>query len=67
MTVTILEDGTVKVECGVIGGAEHMAAEKMLMWIAEQMGGKTTRIKEGHTHQYGHHHHHHHHHAHIKR
>lgn len=54
--ITILEDGTVKIETGSVGGPEHMAAEKMLVWISEQLGGETTRVKLAHSHNHDHHH-----------
>jgi hypothetical protein len=58
MTVTILEDGTVKVETGAVGGPEHMAAERMLQWLASQLGGESTRVKRAGAHQHAHGHDH---------
>lgn len=59
MDITIREDGTVRIATGQVGGPEHMAAEKMLAWLAKELGGSTTRVRRGHTH------HHHHEHAHA--
>ena len=56
MDIIVLGDGTVRVETGEVGGPEHMAAEKMLAWLAKELGGETTRVRRGHAH---HHHHEH--------
>lgn len=58
--VTVLEDGTVKVETGSVGGPEHMAAERFLVWLAEQLGGGSTRtrLSHGHVHEHAHGHDH---------
>ena len=56
MDITILEDGTVRVQTGEVGGPEHLVAEKMLAWLAKELGGESTRVRRGHTH---HHHHEH--------
>jgi hypothetical protein len=61
LDITILEDGTVKIETGSVGGPEHMAAEKMLVWITEQLGGEAVREKLVQSH----HHHHEHNHSHV--
>jgi len=62
MKVKILADGTVRIDTGSVGGPEHMAAEKMLQWIAEQLGGQATREQLA---QHHHHHNHQHQHQHA--
>ncbi len=61
MKITILPDGTVKIETDAISGANHMTAERALQWIAAELGGATTRTKRahGHTHDEAHDHEHH--------
>lgn len=56
MSITILEDGTVRIDTGEVGGPEHMAAEKMLAWLAKELGGETRRIKRQRTHHHLHNH-----------
>lgn len=53
--VTILDDGSVKIETGTFEGAKHSAAEAMLRDIGNALG-KTTRTRAPHAH---HHHHEH--------
>ena len=55
--ITILEDGTVRIDTGEFKGAVQLAADKALQWIQEQMGGEVTRERLKH----GHHHHNHNH------
>jgi len=64
--ITILEDGTVKVETGSFQGAVHLAADKLMSWIESQMGGETTRKRLGHAHDHDHDHEHGHDHKHTK-
>lgn len=56
ITVTILPDGTVRVETGSIDGPVHMAADKLLAWLADQLGGPTGEVRRlaGHVHTHGH-------------
>ena len=56
LNITILEDGTIKVETDKVSPANHMNAEQFLKFCAERAGGKTDRQRRGHTH--GEHHHH---------
>lgn len=55
MDIEILPDGRVRVVTGDMGGPQHMAAEKFMMFLEEQLGGETTVEKR----PQGHHHHHH--------
>jgi hypothetical protein len=54
MTVTILDDGRVKVETSQFVGAVHTTAEKFLVELQKQLGGEATRTKVGHGHNHVH-------------
>ncbi|MDE3073799.1 MAG: hypothetical protein KGJ86_00085 [Chloroflexota bacterium] len=58
--VTILDDGTLKVETDAVSQANHMNAEEFLRFVARAMGGEVTRTKiaQAHTHEHEHQHHH---------
>lgn len=45
MTVTILEDGSMKVDTGPISGPNHLSAENFIKGVVDACGGKakTTR------------------------
>lgn len=66
ISITILENGNVRIDTDQIGGPEHMAAEKALQWIASELGGNTTRTRrnQGHVHNHDHAHNHDHNHTH---
>ena len=52
--VTILEDGTLRVETGEFGGAQHMTAEKFMQFLAEEMGGNVQRVRRNKAHTHAH-------------
>ena len=54
ITVSILEDGTVRIDTNAIAGPAHLAAEKALAWMAREIGGTVTRTKRAHTHHHDH-------------
>lgn len=64
ITVTILDDGTIKTETDKISPASHLNAENFLKECFRMAGGKTTiEFKKGahihehaHTHEHGHEH-----------
>jgi hypothetical protein len=61
LIVTVLDDGTVKVESpGAISPANHTSAEGFLRTLARELGGETTRerIGQAHTHEHVHDHEH---------
>lgn len=43
MDITILEDGTIKIESGKISAQQHMSAEAFLRNVAQVCGGKQER------------------------
>ena len=55
--ITILEDGTIKLDTDQISGPQHMNAEAFLREITRLAGGKATRtLKAGaHAHTHSHH------------
>jgi len=64
ITVTILENGTCRIDTDQISGPAHQAAESALQWIARELGGEVTRTKKvtigiqlhGHDHDHDHFH-----------
>lgn len=55
--VTVLDDGTVKMECpDSISAANHGTAEAAIGMIARELGGKseTTRLPNAHRHSHAH-------------
>jgi len=64
MTLTILDDGTAKIEVEGISGANHVAADQLVKFFAGLMGGQLTIHKapaahsHTHTHADGHEHQH---------
>lgn len=67
ITVTILENGTARIDTDAIAGPAHQAAEAALLWIAKELGGPATRTgrAHSHTHAHDHEHEHDHHHEHA--
>jgi Cu2+-containing amine oxidase len=57
-TVTVQDDGTIKVETDAIGMANHGNAEEFMRFLARAMGGEVTRTKTGQTHSHAHQHSH---------
>lgn len=61
MTLTVLEDGTAKLEVDGISGANHVQADKLVAEFSKLLGGETVieKRKEGrgriHTHSHSHH------------
>ena len=58
LDITILEDGTVKIETDRVSNANHINAEAFLKYLSELTGGKTTRTRRGHSHSHTHDHSH---------
>jgi hypothetical protein len=52
MTITILEDGTIKTETGKISAARHQSAEAFLSTVTKLAGGDATRQRKGHAHHH---------------
>lgn len=52
--ITILQDGSIKVETDEVGQANHTSADKLLGLLAQLAGGKTESIRKGKTHSHGH-------------
>ncbi len=60
--ITILQDGTIKVETDPIYQANHLSAEQLLDAISRLSGGEVTKTKKqshahmhgAHTHEHGH-------------
>ena len=52
LKITILDDGTIKVETDQVGQANHMSADKFLAEMARLAGGQTETVRKsaGHTH-----------------
>ena len=57
MTMTILEDGTARLEVDGISGANHVRADALVAEFAKLMGGKVKTSKRpqamSHTHHHG--------------
>jgi methylmalonyl-CoA mutase cobalamin-binding subunit len=53
-TVTVQDDGTIKVETDAIGMANHANAEEFMRFLARAMGGEVIRTKTGQTHSHAH-------------
>ena len=59
MQVTILEDGTIRIETDKISGPNHLNAENLLREVAKLAGGPVTlRKKQSHGHDHHHEHEH---------
>lgn len=56
--VTILEDGTFKIETDAVSAANHGNAEMLLREIAKDAGGDISRVKKAGVHSHGHLHEH---------
>ena len=78
IAIEILDDGTIKVTTDPISGPNHLNAEQLLRFIAQQAGGETTRTRrvdvghrlgvhtrDGPTHSHDEHDHGHHGHGHA--
>lgn len=65
ITVTILDNGEVKIETDAISGPIHTVAENMIKWIEQECGGEVTRTKRIDIHQNIHVHDHDHEHDHL--
>lgn len=52
MTITILDDGTIKTETGDMAGPSHKSADDFLKMIARLAGGVVTEepLQKGHVH-----------------
>lgn len=62
MKITVLDDGTIKVETDAVSGPNHMSAEAFLRQMSMEAGGEVNIARSGH----GHHHHHAHGHEHHR-
>ena len=52
MTLTVLDDGTAKLEVGGISGANHVKAEDILKQFTKLMGGSYQDEKSKHAHRH---------------
>lgn len=57
LTITILDDGTIKVEADQIGAANHKNADEFLAFLARLAGGAVD-VKQRRGHHHGHQHQH---------
>ena len=57
MKVTILPDGSLKIETDAVSGPNHMNAERFLTDLASAVGGEQHRVRKtgqhAHTHSHG--------------
>ncbi len=53
--ITILADGTIKVETDGVGQANHLSADKLLATMARLAGGTTETIRKPQAHTHAHH------------
>lgn len=60
LLVTVLDDGSVKIETDKVAPADHVRAERFLAEVQRLLGGQTTKTKLAHTHSHDHNHDHHH-------
>jgi len=56
MNITVLEDGTLKVETDKISGGNHIGAERLILELIKAQGGASKRERRGHHHHHGHEH-----------
>jgi hypothetical protein len=62
MTLTVLEDGTLKIETGNLAGDHHASADEFIRELHKLLGGKReTKSTKEHHHHHQHQHEHHHH------
>ena len=56
LKISVLEDGSIKVETDEVGAANHVSAEKFLETMARLAGGETEVVRKGkgHTHTHSH-------------
>lgn len=56
MTIRVLEDGTLRIETGDMGGVAHKQADDFLKEVQRLMGGQVevTKSKDAHHHHHGH-------------
>lgn len=59
--ITILPDGSMKIETDKISAANHGGAEVLVQQLIKAMGGKVRRERKGHSHHHDHKHNHRHH------
>lgn len=52
--IEILPDGTVRVLTGDVSGPAHMAAEQFLQFLARELGGQSSRVRQAHGHVHNH-------------
>ena len=48
--ITILDDGTIKVETDEVGQANHLSAEKFLAEMSRLAGGSSETLRRPHAH-----------------
>jgi hypothetical protein len=53
--ITILEDGTIRIETDQVGQANHTSADKLLEQMARLAGGQTETVRKSNTHTHHHH------------
>jgi len=55
LNITILDDGTVKIESpGSVSGANHSTADAAFRFLADNLGGETTKERLPQKHQHNH-------------
>ena len=64
MTITILDDGRIKIDTDQVSMPNHASAEEFLRLMAELSGGTQERVRKAHGHAHHHEHEHEHEHAH---
>jgi hypothetical protein len=55
ITITILEDGTIRMETDEVGQANHLSAEKFLETVSRLAGGETETVRKPQAHSHSHH------------
>jgi len=48
--ITILPDGTLKIETDKVSMPNHKNAEELLQWFARMTGGESKRVRKPHAH-----------------
>jgi hypothetical protein len=56
LSITFMEDGTIKAETNQVSQANHAVAENFFKILAQLMGGEVSRVNRGSGHQHTHDH-----------
>jgi hypothetical protein len=54
--ITVLDDGSVKIETPKVSSANHTSAEAFLRELERMLGGQSVRVRKGNTHSHTHKH-----------